>query len=65
MSYVNDSDQQRVYDKSEPSRQAGQGELQCMICHLPVPGALCGRKSPCPGCGYPYPLGDCSDLAEN
>jgi hypothetical protein len=39
--------------------------LRCIRCDTPVPGALCGRKSPCPSCGYPYPLGDCSDLAEN
>lgn len=39
--------------------------LRCLVCATPVPGAVCGRKQPCPGCGFPYPLGDCSDLAEN
>jgi hypothetical protein len=39
--------------------------LRCQSCDAPVPGAVCGRKSPCPSCGYPYPIGDCSDLAEN
>jgi hypothetical protein len=39
--------------------------LRCIQCNAPVPGALCVRKTPCASCGYPYPLGDCSDLAEN
>jgi hypothetical protein len=39
--------------------------LRCQCCDAPVPGAVCGKKSPCPSCGYPYPIGDCSDLAEN
>lgn len=51
--------------KSAPPPQAEQTELRCQFCQTPAPGALCGRKSPCPGCGYPYPLGDCSDLAAN
>jgi|GEM_PF-2074538 len=37
----------------------------CIRCNAPMPGAICGRKTPCASCGYPYPLGDCSDLAEN
>lgn len=41
------------------------GDLQCIQCGTAVPGAVCGRKSPCPSCGFPYPIGDCSDLAEN
>ncbi len=41
------------------------GNLRCQVCDTPVPGAICGRKEPCPGCGFFYPLGDCSDLAEN
>jgi len=40
-------------------------ELRCLQCDAPVANAVCGRKSPCPCCGFPYPLGDCSDLAEN
>lgn len=40
-------------------------ELQCLQCGAPVRDAVCGRKNPCPVCGFPYPLGDCSDLAEN
>jgi hypothetical protein len=39
--------------------------LCCISCNAPVEGAVCGRKAPCPSCGFPYPLGDCSDLAEN
>lgn len=39
--------------------------LRCIQCDAPVYGAVCGRKSPCPSCGFPYPIGDCSDLAEN
>ena len=40
-------------------------ELRCLKCDAPVPNIVCGRKQPCPVCGFPYPLGDCSDLAEN
>jgi hypothetical protein len=40
-------------------------ELRCVKCDAPVTDAVCGRKSFCPFCGFPYPLGDCSDLAEN
>ena len=40
-------------------------ELRCVQCNAPVPDVVCGRKSYCPSCGIPYPLGDCSDLAEN
>lgn len=40
-------------------------ELRCLQCGAPVANAVCGRKSPCSFCGFPYPLGDCSDLAEN
>jgi len=40
-------------------------ELQCLQCGAPVNDIVCGRKTPCPVCGFPYPLGDCSDLAEN
>ena len=40
-------------------------KLCCIQCNAPVPGGICGRKKPCASCGYPYPLGDCSDMAEN
>ncbi len=40
-------------------------ELRCVQCDAPVADGICGRKSFCPACGFPYPLGDCSDLAEN
>lgn len=40
-------------------------ELRCLVCNSPVTMVVCGRKAPCSGCGFPYPLGDCSDLAEN
>lgn len=49
-------------DLTEPTMEA---VLRCIQCDAPVPGAVCGRKSPCPSCGFPYPIGDCSDLAEN
>ncbi|MBL8186864.1 MAG: hypothetical protein JNK38_02585 [Acidobacteria bacterium] len=49
-------------DVTEPAMEA---VLRCIQCDAPVPGAVCGRKSPCPSCGFPYPIGDCSDLAEN
>lgn len=39
--------------------------LRCLRCDAPVPNLACGRKTPSPSCGFPYPLGDCSDLAEN
>lgn len=39
--------------------------LLCIQCGAPVPDAVCGRKQPCSSCGFPYPIGDCSDLAEN
>lgn len=64
-------------DMESERREAGSGEigaeqaaeraveLRCQCCNAPVPGAVCGRKSPCPSCGFPYPIGDCSDLAEN
>ncbi len=47
---------------SEPSAAA---ELRCVQCDAVVHHVVCGRKSPCPACGFPYPIGDCSDLAEN
>lgn len=40
-------------------------EMRCVQCDSPVYNVVCGRKSPCPVCGFPYPIGDCSDLAEN
>jgi len=40
-------------------------EMRCVQCDSPVYNIVCGRKSPCPTCGFPYPIGDCSDLAEN
>jgi hypothetical protein len=40
-------------------------ELRCVQCGAPVLNPVCGRRVPCPVCGFPYPLGDCSDLAEN
>ena len=40
-------------------------EMHCVQCDSPVYNVVCGRKSPCPVCGFPYPIGDCSDLAEN
>ncbi len=49
-------------DLTEPAMES---VLRCIQCDAPVPGAVCGRKSPCPSCGFPYPIGDCSDLAEN
>jgi hypothetical protein len=40
-------------------------EMRCVSCDAPVPNATCGRREPCPSCGFPYPLGDCSDYAVN
>lgn len=40
-------------------------ELRCVQCDARVTDVVCGCRSPCPFCGFPYPLGDCSDLAEN
>lgn len=45
--------------------RAAAAETRCLNCGAPVGNIVCGRKMPCPGCGFPYPLGDCSDLAEN
>lgn len=60
---------ERVIEKGIENTEAERGNkadsLRCLICDTPVPGAVCGRKEPCPSCGFPYPLGDCSDLAEN
>ncbi|MFN7947900.1 MAG: hypothetical protein U0Z53_21300 [Blastocatellia bacterium] len=52
-------------DNSSDPYATGKLILQCIRCNAPVEGVICGRKSPCPSCGFPYPLGDCSDLAEN
>jgi hypothetical protein len=49
----------------EALQAAEAAEPRCLQCDAPVPNVACGRKSPCPYCGFPYPLGDCSDLAEN
>ena len=51
--------------ENEEQEQAAGDALRCMRCDAPVPDAVCGRKQPCPACGFPYPIGDCSDLAEN
>jgi hypothetical protein len=40
-------------------------ELRCVQCGARVKDEVCGRRNPCPFCGYPYPVGDCSDLVEN
>ena len=40
-------------------------EQRCVRCDTRLASFVCGRKDPCPFCGFPYPLGDCSDLAEN
>src|SRR5262245_28624542 len=68
MTRVIDNEQKRAIDlspdKSGLADWASQSEQRCLVCHSLVPGARCGRKAPCPGCGYLYPLGDCSDGAE-
>jgi hypothetical protein len=34
----------------------------CVNCGVSVDGPkVCGVRSPCLNCGYPYPVGDCSD----
>jgi hypothetical protein len=40
-------------------------ELRCVQCDTPVKDVVCGHRNPCPFCGFPYPVGDCSDLVEN
>jgi hypothetical protein len=40
-------------------------ELRCVQCEAPVKDVVCGHRNPCPFCGFPYPVGDCSDLVEN
>jgi hypothetical protein len=40
-------------------------EQRCVRCDALLSAVICGRRNPCPFCGFPYPLGDCSDLAEN
>jgi hypothetical protein len=40
-------------------------ELRCVQCGVRVKDVVCGHRNPCPFCGYPYPIGDCSDLVEN
>jgi len=42
-----------------------ESELRCVQCDAPVTDEVCGRRNPCPFCGFPYPVGDCSDLVEN
>jgi len=51
--------------KSDDPYATAELEPRCIRCNAPVESAICGRKLPCPSCGYPYPMGDCSDLAEN
>jgi hypothetical protein len=50
---------------SRPLEEIADEELRCVQCDAPVPDIACGRLLPCRSCGYPYPLGDCSDFAEN
>jgi stage II sporulation protein D len=40
-------------------------ELRCVQCDTRVKDVVCGHRNPCPFCGFPYPVGDCSDLVEN
>jgi hypothetical protein len=40
-------------------------ESRCVQCGAHVKDVLCGHRNPCPFCGFPYPVGDCSDLIEN
>lgn len=55
----------KVAGTAEIEQDNQAGGLRCQVCDIAVPAAVCGRKEPCPGCGFPYPVGDCSDLAEN
>jgi hypothetical protein len=50
---------------SRPLAEIVDEELRCVQCGAPVPDIACGRILPCRSCGYQYPLGDCSDYAEN
>jgi hypothetical protein len=42
-----------------------EAELRCVQCDARVKDVVCGHRNPCPYCGFPYPVGDCSDLIEN
>ncbi|MCI0338700.1 MAG: hypothetical protein L0226_14080 [Acidobacteria bacterium] len=48
-----------------PPQSPADEELRCVKCDAPVADVACGRVMPCPSCGFQYPLGDCSDYAEN
>lgn len=55
----------RTQKQNDDPYATAEFSLRCIQCNAPVPVALCVGKAPCTSCGYPYPLGDCSDLAEN
>lgn len=42
-------------------RKPGPICLRCGEDLPPTVRAVCGVRTPCPTCGHPYPLGDCSD----
>ena len=65
MSAPEEARRESVDDLPEQIGSEQQLELRCLACNSPVTMLVCGRKLPCSSCGFPYPLGDCSDLAEN
>ncbi|MBO0797372.1 MAG: hypothetical protein J2P31_00985, partial [Blastocatellia bacterium] len=68
---MNGDDEEEVAKKAVPTgssrslEELADEELRCVQCGAPVPDVACGRVMPCRSCGYQYPLGDCSDYAEN
>jgi len=58
------------FSSQDPSRfhsteELIEDELRCVQCDARVKDVVCGHRNPCPFCGFPYPVGDCSDLVEN
>jgi len=58
------------FSSQDPSRfhsteELIEDELRCVQCGARVKDVVCGHRNPCPFCGFPYPVGDCSDLVEN
>ena len=51
--------------RSHSDKELIDEELRCVQCDALVKDVVCGHRNPCPFCGFPYPVGDCSDLVEN
>jgi hypothetical protein len=55
----------RLHSPEKPPQELMDEELCCVQCGERVKDVVCGHRNPCPFCGFPYPVGDCSDLVEN